>query len=68
MEGEELLETVLKARGFYIYYAEAHRMVDQIAAFSQARCIVAPHGAGLSNLVWADNPCHVVGNLPTGLF
>lgn len=29
---------------------------DQVALFSQARCVVAPHGAGLTNMLWSDAP------------
>lgn len=27
---------------------------EQVALFSQARCVVAPHGAGLTNMLWSD--------------
>jgi hypothetical protein len=51
-------EEVLKALypyGFDSIVLEDMNVRDQIALFSQAEIIVAPHGAGLTNLVFANN-------------
>ncbi len=42
--------------------------VKQIELFSQARTIVAPHGAGLSNMVWASGGLQVLEIFPSGYF
>jgi phosphoglycerate dehydrogenase-like enzyme len=30
--------------------------IEQVKLFAQANVIIAPHGAGLTNLLFADNP------------
>lgn len=57
-EGE--LEEALTAIGFKTVYAEQLSLREQIEVFRQARCVVAPHGAGLANLVWCDKPSGVI--------
>src|SRR5690606_16216280 len=42
------LEKALKKIGFTIVYSEQLTLPQQIVLFSQANCIIAPHGAGLS--------------------
>lgn len=39
-------------RGFHVVRPETLRMADQVALFAGARRIVAPHGAGLANLLF----------------
>lgn len=51
--GNELeIERVLRTYGYEIVYAEELSFKQQIALFSSATHIVAPHGAGLANIVW----------------
>jgi hypothetical protein len=49
---EEQVEQALRQRGFSILRLEEIPWLDQIRAFQGARTIVAPHGAGLANLVF----------------
>ncbi len=50
-EGELL--PILKRYGFECYYLEEMNLREQIELFASARMVVAPHGAGLVNLVWS---------------
>ncbi len=47
------LENALHELGFRTLYLETMPLMEQIANFASACLIVAPHGAGLSNLVFA---------------
>ncbi len=51
----EVLEA-LEPLGFETYVLEDMSYVDQVKLFAQAKIIIAPHGAGLTNLIFADNP------------
>jgi hypothetical protein len=53
MHNEAELEQALKALGFTTLVAGQVPVTEQIRAFSRARVIVAAHGAGLTNLVFA---------------
>jgi len=64
MGNEQELEETLAQRGFRIVYAEDLTLLEQADLFSRARVVVAPHGAGLSNLVWRRGPCHVLEVFP----
>lgn len=47
---------VLDAHGVETFSPEGKSVPEQIAAFAQADTIVAPHGAGLVNMMYADKP------------
>ena len=51
----EVIEA-LELLGFSTYILEEMSYVEQVKLFAQAKVIVAPHGAGLTNLIFADNP------------
>jgi O-antigen/teichoic acid export membrane protein len=68
MANEAALEEALRERGFEIVYSEKLSFADQITLFSQARMIVALHGAGLSNIIWAPNGLQVLEIFPNGYF
>jgi hypothetical protein len=51
----EVIEA-LNPLGFTTYILEEMSYVEQVKLFAQAQVIVAPHGAGLTNLIFADNP------------
>lgn len=50
----------LEAQGFQKLHLENHAWQQQIAAFRGAKVIVAPHGAGLANLVFCLRGTRVV--------
>jgi capsular polysaccharide biosynthesis protein len=51
---EHLLWDKLKKRGFEKVEFAAMSLAEQIDCMRRAEAVVAPHGAGLTNLVWAD--------------
>ena len=57
---EEELLPALEAHGFVTVYAEEHDQRGQAALFRDARIIVSPHGAALSNLMFATRDCSVL--------
>ncbi len=57
-EGE--LWAQLEARGFVKLNLEAMSWREQVAAFAAARVVVAPHGAGLANVVFCREGTRVV--------
>ncbi|MFM7522356.1 MAG: glycosyltransferase family 61 protein [Planctomycetota bacterium] len=57
---EEAIWSRLEPRGFRRLVLERMPWGEQIAAFSRARVIVAPHGAGLANLVFCQPGTRVV--------
>ncbi len=54
------LWSVLEPRGFVKVHLEELTWSEQIAAFRSAKVIVAPHGAGLANLVFCKTGAKVV--------
>jgi hypothetical protein len=61
------VETFLEGRGFRIVRCDQLSLREQITVFSGAGSIVAPHGAGLSNLAWSS-PHQVVEIFPRDYF
>lgn len=51
---EDAVAQRLLARGFEILQLSELSLADQMAAFRDAEVIVAPHGAGLTNLLYCD--------------
>ena len=45
---------LLRSRGFDVVDPGAHSVGDQIRIFGEAECIVSPHGAGLTNVLFAS--------------
>ncbi|ATC62949.1 hypothetical protein CMV30_02650 [Nibricoccus aquaticus] len=60
VENEEALWAQVEARGFQKVFLEELTWAEQIAVFRGAREIVAPHGAGLANLVFCEEGTRVV--------
>lgn len=52
---EDLLIPRLKKLGFSIYHLENLTFIDQIQLFASAEFIIAPHGAGLSHIIFSQN-------------
>lgn len=53
---EEEVESFLIAEGFELIASEKYTVDDQIRLFSEAETIVAPHGAGLANMIYSNRP------------
>lgn len=54
VENEEKVRDCLVNFGFTPVHLEDYDFPTQISIFSKAEIIVAPHGAGLTNLVWCE--------------
>lgn len=52
-DNEAELQMALEARGFVSIQPETLTVAEQAKLLSSARCVVAPHGAALTNLVFA---------------
>jgi hypothetical protein len=52
---EQEIEAVLHAEGFETVVLEGMSVAEQARVFAEAEIIVAPHGAGLANVVFARN-------------
>jgi capsular polysaccharide biosynthesis protein len=53
---EDEVIAALTPLGFSVYLLEEMSYAEQVRLFAQAKIIVAPHGAGLTNLIFANNP------------
>ena len=62
---EAALEAALQGAGFSSFVASDANHPDQIARFRSARRIVAVHGAGLTNLIFAQPGAEVVEIFPS---
>jgi len=60
------LTALLELHGFAEVRLEEHSLAGQIALFRQAEAIVAPHGAGLTNLVFCEPGTLVVEFIAVG--
>lgn len=67
LENEDALVAALEAYEFVPVRLEALSVAEQIACFAEAEVIVAPHGAGLSNLVFCRPGTRVVEIMPDRL-
>ena len=63
---EEEVEAALAARGFLVFDNAAHTIHQQARVFRNASMVVAPHGAGLSNIVYCDPGTPVIEIVPEG--
>lgn len=61
---EDLLEGMLRDRGFRVLHCEELSFREQVRIFHEAETVVGTHGAGLSNLVWSQAPCRVIEIFP----
>lgn len=61
---KEVLD-LFERKGWAIVDTEALTQARQIRLFSQAEMICAPHGAGLTNLLWCQPGCKVLELCPT---
>lgn len=68
---DELYDYLITKR-FVIVRLEKHHLDEQLNIFSKAKIIIAPHGAGLTNLITAQQGTHLIEllhvNRPSNLF
>ena len=64
LANQEAIEGVLEPLGFRSYLLEEMTAEEQIRLFAGASFVVSPHGAGLSNLVFAPPNCKVIELMP----
>jgi capsular polysaccharide biosynthesis protein len=57
---EDELLPILQDLGFEIVECETLSFREQIELFQDAEVVAGPHGAGLTNLVWAPSGCRVL--------
>ena len=65
VKNEDEIFRLLEPLGFEFVHTEEYSFTDQIAMFSNADAIVAPHGAGLANLVFSDPGTRVIELFPS---
>jgi hypothetical protein len=64
ISNQDEIENILRPLGFRSYVLEDMTVEAQIRLFSSASFVVSPHGAGLSNLVYAPQSCKVLELMP----
>lgn len=60
VRNEEALLRVVKRHGFTVIDPAQLSFVEQVNTFRHAECIAGPHGAGLSNMVFAPAGCRIL--------
>ena len=61
----DLEEVLFNKYGFQIIYLEKLSLMEQIKCFMNSKLIVAPHGAGLSHLIWLTGNEKLIELFPT---
>jgi len=64
LKNENEVHNTLEGRGFSIVHMEDHTFEEQIAIARNASIIVAPHGAGLTNMIFAESGTAVLELIP----
>lgn len=57
---EKMLEDFLKNHGYAIVKMTDYSVLQQLSMISSADTIIAPHGAGLANIVFAKPTCTII--------
>ena len=52
---EDAVMEQLSGLGFVPYLLEDLNVTQQVQLFAQAEVVIAPHGAGLTNIIWSQN-------------
>lgn len=65
---EEVFNFLKKEYGFVKMYAEDYKTIEKARIFNDAECIVAPHGGGLTNIIFCSPGCRIVDIFPPGDF
>ncbi|MBX2886427.1 MAG: glycosyltransferase family 61 protein [Granulosicoccus sp.] len=64
MINEEQIEQLALSQGFEVIRMEDYTLEEQIAIAASASSIMAPHGAGLANMVFAKAGCEIIELIP----
>ncbi len=64
LTNEAAVQQFLTSYGFQVVYLEALTVAEQAALFAGAQAIAAPHGAGLTNLVFCQSGTRVIELFP----
>jgi len=64
LQNESSIHELLEANSFSIVHMEDHSFEEQISIARNADVIVAPHGAGLTNMIFAESGTSVVELIP----
>lgn len=64
MRNEEDVEWAMSRLGFAVIHPEELTFDQQVTYFARARVVAGPHGAGLSNAMFAPTECLVVDIFP----
>jgi hypothetical protein len=67
MVNRDAVESVLDEFGFAAVYPGELSFEDQVRTFARARVIVGPHGAGMTNMLWARPGAKVLEFMPHSL-
>jgi capsular polysaccharide biosynthesis protein len=65
LQGEERIKEAFPNIPFSIIYTEKMSYSDQVTTFRNAKLVIAPHGAGLINLVYVTQKPVVIEIFPT---
>ena len=65
---EDQVFKMLETRGFKKYFMEDMSVLEQIALFGSASCVVLPHGASAANLFFSPRDTRVIQFWPNRLF
>ncbi len=60
VSNEEELVAMLENYGFKTVYMEKFSFIEQVSIMSFAKHIIAPHGAGITNVMFAKEGCHLL--------
>lgn len=61
---KSIVEKYLENKGYKILHMELLTIEEQIKAASSCRVMVGPHGAGLTNMVFAKRGCKIIELIP----
>jgi len=65
---EALIDYLQQEYGFVKVFTEDFTMAEKVKMFQKAECIVAPHGGGMTNILFCEAGCKVVDIFPPGDF
>jgi len=68
LQNEVEIEEILEENGFETLYLERLSFKDQVQKFANADIIIAPHGAGLTNILWCKEGTKVIELTTSNVF